>query len=216
LDKLINDAGEISIIRSRMDRELTGFKHSSQDLTESLTRLRAYLRELEIEAETQLQSRMSILQEANETFDPLEFDRFTRLQELTRMIAESVNDVATIQTGLLANLGQTEAALQQQNRMNRDLQQRLLNVRMLPLSQISDRMQRIVRQTARELNKSADLVIEGEETEIDRSMLDQLSAPLEHLLRNAVAHGIESPAVRQQAGKPMIGKVLLKVLHMCD
>jgi len=216
LDKLINDAGEISIIRSRMDRELTGFKHSSQDLTESLTRLRAYLRELEIEAETQLQSRMSILQEANETFDPLEFDRFTRLQELTRMIAESVNDVATIQTGLLANLGQTEAALQQQNRMNRDLQQRLLNVRMLPLSQISDRMQRIVRQTARELNKSADLVIEGEETEIDRSMLDQLSAPLEHLLRNAVAHGIESPAVRQQAGKPMIGKVLLKVTQQND
>ena len=90
------------------------------------------MRELEIEAETQLQSRMSILQEANETFDPLEFDRFTRLQELTRMIAESVNDVATIQTGLLSNLNQTEAALQQQNRMNRDLQQNLLSVRMLP------------------------------------------------------------------------------------
>ena len=216
LDRLINDAGEISIIRSRMDRELTGFKHSSQDLTESLTRLRAYLRELEIEAETQLQSRMSILQEANETFDPLEFDRFTRLQELTRMIAESVNDVATIQTGLLANLGQTEAALQQQNRMNRDLQQSLLSVRMLPFSQISARMQRIVRQTARELNKSADLVIEGEETEIDRSMLDQLSAPLEHLLRNAVAHGIELPAVRQQAGKPTMGKVLLKVTQQND
>ena len=216
LDRLINDAGEISIIRSRMDRELTGFKHSSQDLTESLTRLRAYLRELEIEAETQLQSRMSILQEANETFDPLEFDRFTRLQELTRMIAESVNDVATIQSGLLANLGQTEAALQQQNRMNRDLQQSLLSVRMLPFSQISARLQRIVRQTARELNKSADLVIEGEETEIDRSMLDQLSAPLEHLLRNAVAHGIELPAARQQAGKPAMGKVLLKVTQQND
>jgi chemosensory pili system protein ChpA (sensor histidine kinase/response regulator) len=216
LDRLINDAGEISIIRSRMDRELSGFKHASQDLTESLTRLRTYLRELEIEAETQLQSRMSILQEANETFDPLEFDRFTRLQELTRMIAESVNDVATIQSGLLSNLGQTEAALQQQNRMNRDLQQSLLSVRMLPFSQVSARMQRIVRQTARELNKSADLVIEGEETEIDRSMLDQLSAPLEHLLRNAVAHGIELPAIRQKAGKPTMGQVLLKLSQRND
>ncbi len=214
LDRLINEAGEISIIRSRMDRELTDFKQSSNDLTESLTRLRAYLRELEIEAETQLQSRMSILQEANETFDPLEFDRFTRLQELTRMIAESVNDVATIQTGLLSNLNQTEAALQQQNRMNRDLQQNLLSVRMLPFKQITERLQRIVRQTARELKKTVELVIEGEETEIDRSVLDKLGAPIEHLLRNAVAHGLESPAERRNQGKSNAGNITLKVSQM--
>ena len=211
LDRLINEAGEISIIRSRMDRELVGFKHSSNDLTESLVRLRTYLRELEIEAETQMQSRMNVLQEANETFDPLEFDRFTRLQELTRMIAESVNDVGTIQNGLLSNLNQTEAALQQQNRMNRDLQQSLLGVRMLPFRQIADRMQRIVRQTARELKKKVDLQIVGEDIEIDRSVLDKLGAPLEHLLRNAVAHGIELPGERKMYGKPEIGAVHLKV-----
>ena len=216
LDRLINEAGEISIIRSRMDRELMGFKQSSNDLTESLTRLRTYLRELEIEAETQLQSRMSVLQEANETFDPLEFDRFTRLQELTRMIAESVNDVATIQTGLLSNLNQTEAALQQQNRMNRDLQQNLLSVRMLPFKQIAERLQRIVRQTARELKKTVELVIDGEETEIDRSVLDKLSAPIEHLLRNAVAHGLESPSERRNQGKSNTGTITLKVHQQND
>ena len=216
LDRLINEAGEISIIRSRMDRELTGFKQSSNDLTESLTRLRTYLRELEIEAETQLQSRMSILQEANETFDPLEFDRFTRLQELTRMIAESVNDVATIQTGLLSNLNQTEAALQQQSRMNRDLQQNLLSVRMLPFKQISERLQRIVRQTARELKKTVELVMDGEDTEIDRSVLDKLGAPIEHLLRNAVAHGLESPSERRNQGKSNTGTITLKVRQVND
>ncbi len=216
LDRLINDAGEISIIRSRMDRELTGFKQSSNDLTESLTRLRTYLRELEIEAETQLQSRMSILQETNETFDPLEFDRFTRLQELTRMIAESVNDVATIQTGLLTNLSHTEAALQQQNRMNRDLQQNLLSVRMLPFKQIAERLQRIVRQTARELKKTVELVIDGEDTEIDRSVLDKLGAPIEHLLRNAVAHGVESATERRNQGKSNTGKITLKVRQEND
>jgi chemosensory pili system protein ChpA (sensor histidine kinase/response regulator) len=216
LDRLINDAGEISIIRSRLDRELTGFKQSSNDLTESVMRLRGYLRELEIEAETQMQSRMSILQETNETFDPLEFDRFTRLQELTRMIAESVNDVGTIQTGLIANLDQSEAALQQQNRMNRDLQQSLLGARMLPFKQISERMQRIVRQTARELKKSVDLVIDGEDTEIDRSVLDRLGAPLEHLLRNAVAHGIETPSERRANGKPDTGMINLKVRQEND
>lgn len=216
LDRLINDAGEISITRSRMEREISGVKQSSNDLTESVTRLRNYLRELEIEAETQLQSRLSILQESNENFDPLEFDRFTRLQELTRMIAESVNDVATIQYGLLTNLGQSEAALQQQNRMNRDLQQTLLGVRMLPFQQIAERLQRIVRQTARELKKSVDLVIEGETTEIDRSVLDKLGAPLEHLLRNAVAHGLESPLERKKSGKAETGTIKLKVLQDND
>lgn len=216
LDRMINEAGEISIIRSRMDREVLGFKQSSSDLTESLVRLRGYLRELEIEAETQMQSRMSTLQEAHQEFDPLEFDRFTRLQELTRMIAESVNDVSTIQHNILQSVGQTEAALQQQNRMNRDLQQGLLSVRMLPFKQVSDRLQRIVRQTARELKKSAELEITGDNTEIDRSMLDKLSAPLEHLLRNAVAHGIEMPAERRKRNKPETGVIHLRVQKQND
>jgi chemosensory pili system protein ChpA (sensor histidine kinase/response regulator) len=211
LDRLINEAGEVSIMRSRMDREMQNFKQSSIDLTDSITRLRAYLRELEIEAETQLQSRMSLLQEANEAFDPLEFDRFTRLQELTRMMAESVNDVSTIQHGLLLNLDQTDAALQQQNRMNRELQQGLMRVRMLPFATISERLQRIVRQTARELNKRVEMTIDGENIELDRGVLDKLGAPLEHLLRNAVAHGLESTEDRIKSGKPEIGHIRLKV-----
>ena len=211
LDRLINEAGEISIIRSRIDKEVIGFKNTSHDLTESVSRMRNYLRELELEADTQLQSRLTLLQEANEKFDPLEFDRFTRLQELTRMMAESVNDISTIQHGLISNLGQAEAALQQQTRMNRELQQTLMNVRMLPFSQLSERMDRIVRQTARELNKRVEFVITGDKTEIDRSVLDKIGAPLEHLLRNAVAHGIELPAARKKAGKPETGKLHLHV-----
>jgi len=211
LDRLINEAGEVSIMRSRMDREMQNFKQSSTDLTDSISRLRTYLRELEIEAETQLQSRMSLLQEANETFDPLEFDRFTRLQELTRMMAESVNDVATIQHGLLLNLDQTDAALQQQNRMNRELQQGLMTVRMLPFSTISERLQRIVRQTARELNKRVEMTIEGESIELDRGVLDKMGAPLEHLLRNAVAHGLESTSERVKLGKSEVGHIKLKI-----
>jgi chemosensory pili system protein ChpA (sensor histidine kinase/response regulator) len=211
LDRLINEAGEVSIMRSRMDREMQSFKQSSSDLTDSISRMRAYLRELEIEAETQMQSRMSLLQEANETFDPLEFDRFTRLQELTRMMAESVNDVATIQHGLVLNLDQTDAALQQQNRMNRELQQGLMGVRMLPFATISERLQRIVRQTARELNKRVEMLIEGENIELDRGVLDKMGAPLEHLLRNAVAHGLESTDERKKLGKTEAGQIKLKI-----
>src|SRR5690606_35033545 len=216
LDRLINEAGEISIARSRMDREMQGFKQFSLDLTESVFRLRNHLRELEIEAESQLQSRMTYLQESSEAFDPLEFDRFTRLQELTRMLAESVNDVSTIQHSLLMNLDETEAALQQQNRMNRDLQHGLMDVRMVPFSLISERLQRIVRQTARELNKRVDLNIEGENVEIDRSVLDKIGAPLEQLLRNAVAHGLETTKERKKLGKPETGSIHLKVRQESD
>jgi len=211
LDRLINEAGEISIIRSRIDKEVTSLKASSYDLTESVTRLRNYLRELEIEAESQLQSRLTLLQESNETFDPLEFDRFTRLQELTRMMAESVNDVVTIQHGFVTNLDQAEAALQQQTRMNRSLQQSLMGVRMLPFAQLTERLDRIVRQTARALKKQVEFTMGGEKTELDRSVLDKIGAPLEHLLRNAVAHGIETPSQRKQHKKPATGKLHLQV-----
>lgn len=216
LDRLINEAGEVSIARSRMEQEMQGFKHFSLDLTESVFRLRSYLRELEIETESQMQSRMTLLQETQEAFDPLEFDRFTRLQELTRMMAESVNDVSTIQNGLLNNLDETESALQQQARMNRELQYGLMNVRMVPFSVISERLHRIVRQTAHELNKPVELTIDGESVDIDRSVLDKIGAPLEHLLRNSVGHGIEPVAQRKKLHKPETGSVQLKVKREND
>ncbi len=216
LDRLINEAGEISISRSRMEREMLAFKQYSLDLTESVIRLRNQLREMEIEAESQLQSRMATLQEANEKFDPLEFDRFTRLQELTRMMAESVNDVSTIQHGLLVNLNETESALSQQNRMNRELQYALMNVRMVPFSIITERLQRIVRQTSRELEKHVELDIVGESVEMDRSVLDKIVAPLEHLLRNAVSHGIETPEERRLANKDDTGNVKVTISREND
>ena len=146
----------------------------------------------------------------------LEFDRFTRLQELTRMMAESVNDVSTIQNGLLGNLDETESALQQQARMNRELQYGLMNVRMVPFSVISERLHRIVRQTAHELNKPVELTIDGESVDIDRSVLDKIGAPLEHLLRNSVGHGIEATAERKKHGKPEAGSVQLKIKREND
>lgn len=216
LDRLINDAGEISIARSRMEREMQSFKHYSQDLTETLVRLKAQLREMEIEAESTLQSRMAHLQEVHESFDPLEFDRFTRLQELTRLMAETVNDVATVQHSLGQNLDETESALSQQSRMNRELQYTLIGIRMVPFSSISERLHRIVRQTARELGKRAQLVIDGAHVDIDRSMLEHIAGALEHLLRNAVAHGLEVPEGRVKSRKDLLGHISIKVKREND
>jgi chemosensory pili system protein ChpA (sensor histidine kinase/response regulator) len=209
LDRLVNQAGEVSIARARIEGEMDTFKQSLLDLTDSVGRLRTQLRETQIQADSQMQSRMTEVQRDARQFDPLEFDRYTRLQELTRLMAESLHDVQAIQQTLLANLGETEAALSQQGRVNRDLQHELVRLRSVPLGLLSERLQRTVRQTARQLGKSVALDIAGETLEIDRNVLQRIAAPLEHMLRNAVAHGIETPEARRSRGKPELGRIVL-------
>ncbi len=213
VDKLVNEAGEIAIARGRIEAEMRTVKVALLDLTENVIRLRKQLREVEIQAESQMQSRQALAAESVREFDPLEFDRFTLFQELTRMMAESVNDVATAQQGLLQNLDHADAAITAQARLNRELSQALMGVRMVPFNTLAERLYRIVRQTAKETGKRANLDIRGGQTELDRSVLEKMTGPIEHLLRNAVAHGIEGSAKRQAAGKTEIGEIGLHVAH---
>jgi len=208
VDRMVNQAGEVAIARSRIESEVFAFKRHVNELSEALVRLRGHIREVEIQAESQMQATFQTQGGADE-FDPLEFDRFTRFQEVTRFLAESVNDISTVQHILLARLGEADAALIQQTRLNRELQQDLLRVRMVPLNSVSERLYRTVRQTARDVDKRAQLDIQGGELEIDRSVLEKVTAPLEHLLRNALAHGIESPEMRRAAGKVEFGEIVL-------
>jgi chemosensory pili system protein ChpA (sensor histidine kinase/response regulator) len=211
LDQLINEAGEIAIARTRAEAELRAIKQSLADLGESVARLRGQLREVEVQADSQMQSRLSVMDEKKSEFDPLEFDRYTRLQELTRLMAESLNDVVSIQQGLQKFMGDTDAALLQQARISRDVQQELMRVRAVPFANLSERLYRIVRQVARELGKKAELEITGAEVEVDRSVLERIAAPLEHMLRNALVHGIEDPAARVAAGKGESGRISISL-----
>jgi chemosensory pili system protein ChpA (sensor histidine kinase/response regulator) len=211
VDRLVNEAGELSIARSRIEGEMRSLRGSLLDLTENVIRLRGQLREIEIQAESQMQSRMAMAQEAHLEFDPLEFDRFTRFQEITRMMAESVNDVTTVQHNLLRNLDHADAAIISQARQNRDLSQALMGVRMVPFNAVADRLYRIVRLTAKELGKKANLDIRGGQVELDRSVLEKMTGPLEHLLRNAITHGIEEIERRLADGKAEIGQISLSL-----
>ncbi|HLP98227.1 MAG TPA: Hpt domain-containing protein [Sideroxyarcus sp.] len=211
VDRLVNEAGEVSVARSRAETELREFKNSVLELTDSVNRLRKQLREIEIHAEGQMQARVTVSGDSAEKFDPLEFDRFTRFQELTRFMNESVHDVQTVQQALLKNLAETEAALTAQSHLNRDLQQGLMTIRMVPFASISERLYRIVRQTGKELGKRANLELSGTEVELDRSVLEKMTAPFEHLLRNAIAHGLELPEQRERAGKQPIGEIRLSL-----
>ncbi len=207
IDRFVNEAGEMAIARSRIDQEMITFKRALLELTQNIGRMKTQLREIEIQAETQIQSRQKEAEEHGAQFDPLEFDRFSRTQELTRFMAESLADVVSLQQSLQKNLDETDAALLHQSRLNRDLQQGLMGVRLVPLGNLQDRFYRLVRQTAKELGKKVNLEFRGVRVEIDRSVLEKITAPLEHLLRNAVAHGLETPDVRSRAKKEEIGEI---------
>jgi chemosensory pili system protein ChpA (sensor histidine kinase/response regulator) len=211
VDRLVNEAGEISVARSRMETEMRILKEGLLELTASVMRLRQQLREVEIQAESQMQARVSLAKDHAEQFDPLEFDRFTRLQELTRFMNESVHDVQTVQQSMLKNLDETAVVMLAQGRLNRELQQGLMNVRMVSFNSITDRLYRIVRQTGKELNKRANLELQGTNVELDRSVLEKMIAPFEHLLRNSIVHGLENDQLRAQNGKLPIGEIRLSV-----
>ena len=209
LDRVVNQAGEVSITRSRLENQIGVLKSSLGDFSDNVGRLRRQLREVEMQAESQIASRLSIAGERE--FDPLEFDRFTRLQELTRMLAESVDDVASFQESLARTVDSANEELSAQARMTRDLQRDLMRVRMVPFASLSERLFRVARQTAKETDKRVNLDIRGGAVEIDRGVLEQMAAPFEHLLRNAIVHGIEPRAARQHAGKAETGELLVQV-----
>ncbi len=201
LDRLVNNAGEVSITRARIDGTVQQLQGSLGELTESLERMRRQLRDIELQAETQISSRLEAAKAASQTFDPLEMDRFTRFQELTRFMAESVNDVATLQRSLQRTLQSAEDELAAQARLTRELQDDLLRTRMVEFESLADRLYRTVRQAARDTSKQVRLDIVGGGIEIDRGVLERMVGSFEHLLRNSVAHGIEAPADRSSVGK---------------
>lgn len=211
LDNFVNNAGEVNIFQARLEQVGNNYHANIHELEQVVDRLREQLRNLEIETETQILSRHAHEGPENEDFDPLELDRYSNIQQLSRSLAESVNDLLSIKDILSDQVRESELLLSQQRRISGDLQEGLMRTRMVPFSQIVLRLQRIVRQTSRDLGKDADLKVVGQSTEIDSSILNRIVAPLEHLVRNAISHGIEESQQRESANKPKQGEIKIAV-----
>ncbi|HEX7081748.1 MAG TPA: Hpt domain-containing protein [Gammaproteobacteria bacterium] len=211
LDALLNGAGEISIFQSRLNQQLRSIDFHLGELGQTVTRLREQLRKLEAETEAQILYRHQDDVSAEEGFDPLELDRYSTIQQLSRALAETANDVASINELLQGLTTEADTLLTQQARVTSEVQEGLMQTRMVPFQRHVSRLARIVRQAASETGKSADLVVEGAASELDRQVAESMLPPFEHLLRNAVVHGIEAPAERRKAGKPEGGKVELRI-----
>ncbi|MFO7287560.1 MAG: response regulator, partial [Gammaproteobacteria bacterium] len=211
LDALLASAGEISIFQSRLNQQLHSIDFHLGELAQTVTRLREQLRKLEAETEAQILYRHQDDLTAGGDFDPLELDRYSTIQQLSRALAETANDVASINELLQGLTTEAETLLGQQARVTSEIQEGLMQTRMVPFQRHVSRLARIVRQAAGDTGKLAELVVHGGTSEVDRQVLEAMIAPFEHLLRNAVVHGIEPPEDRRKAGKPEVGKVELSL-----
>ncbi|KGM50836.1 hypothetical protein N792_03280, partial [Lysobacter concretionis Ko07 = DSM 16239] len=212
LDRLVNYAGEVAIYRARLEQQLGAFRGAIGEMAATNTRMRDQLRRLEMETEAQIVARYQREgEDVEQAFDPLELDRFSNLQQLSRALSESAADQNSLQETLDDLTRQYETLLLQQSRVSSDLQEGLMRTRMVPFDGLLPRLRRVIRQASGELGKQVALKLDGSQGELDRNVLERMTAPLEHMLRNAIAHGLETPAERAQAGKPEEGTVRIAI-----
>ena len=212
LDRLVNYAGEVAIYRARLEQQLGAFRGAAAEMEQTNIRLRDQLRRLDAETEAQIIARYQREPDSNDsTFDPLELDRFSTLQQLSRGLAESAADLVSLHGSMDDLTRQYETLLLQQSRVSSELQEGLMRTRMVPFDALVPRLRRVIRQASSDTGKQAQLKLEGAQGELDRNVLERMTAPLEHMLRNAVAHGLEAPDGRKASGKPAEGSIRVLV-----
>ncbi|KTB58108.1 MULTISPECIES: Hpt domain-containing protein [Pseudomonas] len=215
LDDLVNLAGETSIFRGRIEQQVNDARTALNEVETTIERMRDQLRRLDSETQGRILSRQQAEAErlGYEEFDPLEMDRHSQLQQLSRALSESASDLLDLKETLDRRNQDAHNLLQQQARINTELQEGLMRTRMVPFERMLPRLKRIVRQVAQELGKDVEFVVGNAEGEMDRNVLERMAAPLEHMLRNAVDHGLESREARVLAGKPEKGRITLDLTH---
>lgn len=211
IEKMIDLSGENSINRSRIEMDLGQLGNTLNEMELAIKRLADQLRRMEGELESQIIAKHGSEVGRYADFDPLEMDQYSSLNQLSKSLAESASDLVDFKSTLAEKIRDTEGLLLQQSRIQAEIQEGLMRTRLVPFSRLLPRLQRIVRQTASTLNRPAELIVNNTEGELDRTILERLVTPLEHMLRNAVDHGIEDPAQRQSANKPEIGKIELNI-----
>jgi chemosensory pili system protein ChpA (sensor histidine kinase/response regulator) len=209
VDDLLRLTTEIFVHRSTLERTIAKFSRELQELSLSIRRLHQIHGSFEQEHTLYYSGATRTQSGLNGEFDPLELDRYTQLYTHSRDLGEAAADVAAAQTQLRAISNDLDLYLQREKRLVSDMQERLMRFRMVPLSSLEARLQRTVRTACGQANKEAMLTLTGATTEIDKSMLDSLTGPLEHLLRNSIAHGIETAELRAAAHKPLAGRLTL-------
>jgi len=236
LDDLVKIVHGLVISRSVFEQRLSEFDRQIEELHHTTHRLQRSTAKLETDFEAnmlnvQIQDSRFKIQDSRfqgqlsptqnpkskiqnpKSFDALELDRYTDFHQSTRELVETASDAFAINAALDSLRGNLETLYDSQRRLIEEMQDKLLRIRMVNFGSLSARLIRTARVTCDEENKQVELYIEGESLEIDTQILDSLIEPLLHLLRNAIAHGIEPPDTRRLLGKSEKGKITLRVAN---
>jgi chemotaxis protein histidine kinase CheA len=211
LDRLLRGAGQSLVSGGRiqaqwqqLDERLHALGQAHQSLQGELAALQRALERQGVGLQAQAQAGAG-------GFDPLELDRYNEVLTLLRFVAERVSDEHELARAAREHSRQAHELLREQGELLKAQHQELQSARLVPFSQIVARLRRTVAQTASTLGRRAQLVVQGEDTRMDSNVLEGLTEPLLHLLRNAVDHGIENADERELLGKPEQGTIRLAV-----
>lgn len=211
VEKMIDLSGENSINRSRIEMDLGQLGNTLNEMELAIKRLADQLRRMEGELESQIIAKHGSENSRYADFDPLEMDQYSSLNQLSKSLAESASDLVDFKSTLADKVRETEGLLLQQSRIQAEIQESLMRTRLVPFDRMLPRLQRIVRQTSTTLNRPAELIVQNTEGELDRNILERLVTPFEHMLRNAIDHGLEDTADRIALNKPEVGSIVLNI-----
>lgn len=214
LEKFGKLSQEINIIRSHLEQQLGGANELLVDMSKEIKLIQEQMRQLQAKADINLRMFQSISSEKGyEEFDILEFDRYSSLQHATRTLVDKLNFLEQLEESLVNSTRSIEALLVAQGRATRSLEEGIIHARMISIDSILPRLKRIVRQVSHELGKEVRLECVKAQGEVDRKVLERLIPGLEHMVRNAIDHGIEPPEERLQLGKPAYGVITLSMFR---
>ncbi len=212
IEQLINLSGESSINRGRIEQQIQDVSQTLEEMDSTIDRVKEQLRRLDTETQAQIISTYDGEDADNPEFDPLEMDQYSELTQLSRSLVESATDLKDLKEAIQDKNRDAETLLLQQHRTQLDLQEKLIQARMVSFSRLLPRLRKISRQLSSELGKPAHLNVSNAEGVMDRTMLERMLAPLEHMLRNAIGHGLEESVDERLAkGKSAEGNLELSI-----
>jgi chemosensory pili system protein ChpA (sensor histidine kinase/response regulator) len=225
LDELVRLVSELLVNRSTFEQHLSAYAREVGELNLSIGRLKRISSRLDTDFEVsalkggfgQLALRGVVASPRDSAapsgFDALEFDQYTDFHLVSRDLNETTGDLSAAAGELAHRTGDFDSYLNRLGRLTSEAQDKLMRMRMVPLLTLATRLHRTVRVAAESRNKQVELVIEGEQVDLDKTVLEEMAGPLEHLLRNAVDHGIEGASMRRVLGKPGWGQIKLRAYH---
>lgn len=214
LDKLSDVISSSSVSRAQIEEDVVRLRETLEQQQKKLISLTDQLDDFNVEVETQIDAGVENTGTNAGKLDPLEMDRYSRLQQATRSMLEEIDDLKGLEAELNSRAGRIEDSLARQGSAQAELQQEVMAIRLVPFADLAPQLRQVVRQTSRQLGKRVAFEITGQEIGIDRAVLDIIGPALEHLLRNAVDHGIESTNKRKAASKPIEASIKVHCEHI--